>query len=293
MSLVDRFSAWFSERPPREQRLLGVLGLIAIAMLGLVIALRVSDAFASVRDELDRAVLLADEVEIKKDEYAQKFGAQTEKRERDPVPRLASFLEDISNRRAVPVQNYGAEKTVPTKDKRYTETSMEVKLSKVTLEQAASFLEEIENASEAAYTKQLELNLPRKDQRDSFEVTINVTTYQDTKAEKKDDKDKKDDKKSTSKPTASKPEPVEPGASPEEPAQPEPATGEDSGVTGIPGAPVGRPIPGRPRPNAAGEAPGIPPRGIRAPVIPGKNGYTGSGLRNVPTPATTDDAKEP
>jgi hypothetical protein len=83
------------------------------------------------------------------------------------------------------VQNYGGEKSLPTKDKKFTETSMEVRLAKVSLQQIVDFLQEIENANEAAYTKNVEINIPRKDQRDSFDVVMTVATYEDPNAAKK------------------------------------------------------------------------------------------------------------
>ena len=84
---------------------------------------------------------------------------------------------DRAVRKAVPVQNYGGEKSLPTKDKKYTETSMEVRLAKVTLQQLVDFFQELENAEEAAYTKQLEINLPRKDQSYKSHYNYNDLQY--------------------------------------------------------------------------------------------------------------------
>jgi hypothetical protein len=279
MTLVDRLSGWFSDLSPREQRLLGILAGIFGLVIAFLVWLRVSSAFGEVRAEIERAQSLAAEIEEKREDLSAKFAAQAEKRERDPVPKLATFLEEISNRRAVPVDNYGAEKTVPTKDKRYAETSMEVKLKKVTLDQAASFLEEIENASEAAYTKQLELNLPRKDQRDSFDVTMNVTTYEDTKAPKKDES--KDEKNAGSKPSKEDGEPA--------------ATKEAAEEGTEPASRPTRPFPVRPRPGLMSGQIGNPTgtgeaKTPRSPLMPGKAGYGGTG-RAAPTAPETN--KEP
>jgi Type II secretion system (T2SS), protein M len=280
MTLVDRLSGWFSDLSPREQRLLGILAGIFGLVIAFLVWLRVSGAFGDVRAEIERAQSLAAEIEEKREDLSAKFAAQAEKRERDPVPKLATFLEEISNRRAVPVDNYGAEKTVPTKDKRYAETSMEVKLKKVTLEQAAAFLEEIENASEAAYTKQLELNLPRKDQRDSFDVTMNIATYEDTKAPKKDEA--KDEKQAGSKPSKEDEEPA---------ATKEPAAEEGTEPASRPT----RPFPVRPRPGLVSGQIGNPTgtgesKVPRVPLTPGKAGYSSTGRAVTPAPDTN---KEP
>ena len=287
MTLVDRLSGWFSDLSPREQRLIGILAGIFGLVIAFLVWVRVSDAFGGVRAEMERAQALTAEIEEKREDLSAKFAAQAEKRERDPVPKLATFLEEISNRRAVPVDNYGAEKTIPTKDKRYAETSMEVKLKKVTLEQASSFLEEVENASEAAYTKQLELNLPRKDQRDSFDVTLNIATYEDTKASKKDEP--KDDKQASA-------DPSDKGTSADTEAD---TKGPTEDTSEEPATRPTRPLPVRPRQGLmSGQTGGPLNKGeIRTPltpVLPGKGGYSGSGTSRAPvkTP-TNNENKEP
>ena len=134
-------------------------------------------------------------METNKEAIAIKFANGGDKKTRDPVPKLTSFLDEISKRKSVPVQNYGGEKSLPTKDKKYTETSMEVRLAKVTLQQIVDFSQELENASEAAYLKQLEINIPRKDQRDSFDVMLTVATYEDPNAKKNEKTADKEDPK--------------------------------------------------------------------------------------------------
>lgn len=190
MKLSDRITNWFSALSHREQRLLGMLGSVLLVFVVFVFGYTVYTSLAEIEARIARAEELSAIIDANKEGLTEKFAGKAQKPDRDPVPKLTTFLEDISKRKEVPVQNYGGEKSVPTKDKRYTETSMDVRLARVTLKQLVDFLQEIESAEEAAYTKQLEVNLPRKDQRDSFDVNFVVATYEDPNAPKKADKPK-------------------------------------------------------------------------------------------------------
>lgn len=185
MKITDRIASAFGSLSAREQRLLGVLGGILVLFIGFLFWYFVGQKLSAMEEELERISSLTTEIETNKEGLVEKFAGVAQKTNRDPVTRLTSFLEDISKRKDVPVKNYGGEKSVPTKDKRYVETQLEVRLSRVTLQQAIGFLEEIESAEEAAYTKQLEISIPRKTERDSLEVVVTVATYEDPKAEKK------------------------------------------------------------------------------------------------------------
>jgi hypothetical protein len=191
MKFSDKLSTWFGGLSAREQRLLGILGTVMAFFVLFVFGYTIYSSFSEVGARIERANELSSILENNKEAIATKFASGNNKKERDPVPQLTSFLDDISKRKSVPVQNYGGEKSLPTKDKKFTETSMEVRLAKVTLQQIVDFLQEIENANEAAYTKILEINIPRKDQRDSFDVVMTVATYEDPNAPKKSEsKDK-------------------------------------------------------------------------------------------------------
>jgi hypothetical protein len=195
MKLTEKISTSFAGLSPREQRLLGILGVVAVLALSMVFVFYLYNTFSELEERISRAEALGEELQRDKEKLVEKF-AVSPVQSRDPVPRLTTFLEEISRRREVSVQNYGGEKEIPSKDKRYVETQMEVRLSRVTIEQTLRFLEEIENAPEAAYTKQLDISVPRKDQRDSLDVTILVATFLDTKAKKKAEDEKgEEDKK--------------------------------------------------------------------------------------------------
>jgi hypothetical protein len=184
MKLSDRVATWFGGLSAREQRLLGVLGIISALFVVFLFGYTVYSSFSAINDRVARTEELSAILEANKEAITTKLASTDDKKKRNPVPKLTSFLDDISKRKSVPVQNYGGEKSLPTKDKKYTETSMEVRLAKVTLQQIVDFVQEIENADEAAYTKHIEINIPRKDQRDSFDVVLSVATYEDPNAKK-------------------------------------------------------------------------------------------------------------
>jgi hypothetical protein len=196
MKLSDRVATWFGGLSAREQRLLGILGVISTLFVVFLFGYTVYNSYSVINTRIARAEELSALLEANKEAIATKLAGTGDKKTREPVPKLTSFLDDISQRKSVPIQNYGGEKSLPTKDKKYTETSMEVRLAKVTLQQIVDFVQEIENADEAAYTKHIEINIPRKDQRDSFDVVITVATYEDPSA-KKNEKDKTSDKEDT------------------------------------------------------------------------------------------------
>jgi hypothetical protein len=221
MKLSDKIAESFGALSPREQRLLGVLAGIAVLFVAFVFWYLVSSKLSEAEADTIRADLLYGEIAGHREPLQEKFAGRGDKRSRDPVPRLTSFLEDISRRKEVPVKDYGGEKSLPTKDKRYSEISMEVTLDKVSLKQLVDFLQEIENAPEAAYTKQLDISLPRKDQRDSFNVKILVATYEDQSPDKKEKDKEKEKEKAKETPEAraggrdgEKVEGVEPGEEP-------------------------------------------------------------------------------
>jgi hypothetical protein len=186
MKLSDRVANWFGGLSTREQRLLGILGVMAVFFVVFLFGYTIYTSFSAIDERIARAQELTNILDANKEAIATKYANGGAKKERDPVPKLTSFLDEISSRKSVPVQNYGGEKSLPTKDKKYTETSMEVRLAKVTLQQLVDFLQELENADQAAYTKQIEINIPRKDQRDSFDVVLTVATYDDPNAKKED-----------------------------------------------------------------------------------------------------------
>ena len=188
--------AFLDRLSPREQRLVGILGVVVAVLvllalpLGLegVVASRRSDS-ADLKDaiaQLQTARSQVRERQAKKDALAARYGQK--------APPLAGMLEKLARDKKLEISDSQDRPELPI-GKQFVERTTVVHLKKAGMFSIAKFVESVEQSGYPVVVSRLSIR-KRGGEPDSFDVELGVSAY-DRKEVPKDAKKEKTDTKET------------------------------------------------------------------------------------------------
>jgi type II secretory pathway component PulM len=178
--LIARITDWWQTLSPRERILVGFAGaatLLSLFVVGLVQpVLAVAngiDARAEVAEQqLDAMNRLRREYDV----VNASLGAVEDQIRANPQKRnLLTLLESLASRSSVKINSMEERKA--QEDEKFKETRVEVRLKRVTLEAAVSYLHAIEASDQLLTVKSLKMK-NRTDRSNLLDVTFNVSTFE-------------------------------------------------------------------------------------------------------------------
>ncbi len=177
-ALLARLRALFANLAPRERLLLSAVGVLAVALLFVVVVLQLLAA----GDRLDgRAAAAEQQLEAMSrlrrefDEVSLRLRAVEERIQKGPSGNLRTTLESLAQQANVKVESMEPQAS-PTHE-RYRETKVEVGLREVTLAQAVSYLHQIEQTPQPLSVKALRIRT-RQEKPELLDVTFTVSSFE-------------------------------------------------------------------------------------------------------------------
>jgi type II secretory pathway component PulM len=177
-ALWARLQALFANLAPRERLLVSLVGVLAVALLGVLVVLQLLAA----GDRLDARVAAAEQqleamarLRREFDEVSGRLGAIEQRVREGPRGNLRTTLESLAQKADVKIESMEPQAS-PTHD-RYRETKVEVGLREVTLAQAVSYLHEIEQTPQPLSVKALRIRT-RPDKPELLDVTFTVSSFE-------------------------------------------------------------------------------------------------------------------
>jgi type II secretory pathway component PulM len=168
---------------PREQRLLGALGVVAAALILIGIPAYLYLDLADARAHNDSVRKVISEMGTMNELLAKRSAERTarESRYQSPAPALAAFIEGAAQANGLEVPEATDRPNVTTKG--YVERVTQVKMRKVGLKSLVQMLERIEKSGHPVSVSQLSIK-PRGSEPDSYDVTLTISAFDKEGAEK-------------------------------------------------------------------------------------------------------------
>ena len=177
-TLLARLRALFANLAPRERLLVSAVGVLAAALLFVLLVLQLLEAgdrlesrVASAEQELEVMTRLRREF----DEVSVRLRAVEERIQQGPSGNLRTTLESLAQQASVKVESMEPQAS-PTHE-RYRETKVEVGLREVTLAQAVSYLHQIEQTPQPLSVKALRIRT-RPEKPELLDVTFTVSSFE-------------------------------------------------------------------------------------------------------------------
>jgi type II secretory pathway component PulM len=177
-TLWARLRAFFSNLAPRERLLVSLVGVLAAALVCVFAALQLLEA----GDRLDDRVAAAEQqlaamtrLRREFDDVSVRLRAVEERVRQGPSGNLRTTLESLAQQANVKIESMEPQAS-PTHD-RYRETKVEVGLREVTLAQAVSYLDQIEQTPQPLSVKALRIRT-RQEKPDLLDVTFTVSSFE-------------------------------------------------------------------------------------------------------------------
>jgi type II secretory pathway component PulM len=173
-----RLRAFFANLAPRERLLVSLVGVLALALLGVAVVLQLLEA----GDRLDGRVAAAEQqleamtrLRREFDEVSGRLRAIEQRVQEGPRGNLRTTLESLAQKADVKIESMEPQAS-PTHE-RYRETKVEVGLREVTLAQAVSYLHQIEQTPQPLSVKSLRIRT-RPDKPELLDVTFTVSSFE-------------------------------------------------------------------------------------------------------------------
>jgi type II secretory pathway component PulM len=177
-ALWARLRAFFANLAPRERLLVALVGVLAAALLGVLVVLQLLEAgdrldgrVASAEQQLEAMTRLRREF----DEVSGRLRAVEERVRQGPSGNLRTTLESLAQQASVKIESMEPQAS-PTHE-RYRETKVEVGLREVTLAQAVSYLHQIEQTAQPLSVKSLRIRT-RQEKPELLDVTFTVSSFE-------------------------------------------------------------------------------------------------------------------
>jgi general secretion pathway protein M len=193
---VNLRPAFLDRLSPREQRLVGILGVVLAVLLLLALPLGLEGVVASRRSDstelkdaiaqLQTARSQVRERQAKKEALAARYGQK--------APALAGMLEKLARDKKLEISDTQDRPELPI-GKQFVERTTVVHLKKAGMFSIAKFVEAIEQSGYPVVVSRLSVR-KRGGEPDSFDVELGVSAY-DRKEQPKDAKKDKTDTKET------------------------------------------------------------------------------------------------
>jgi type II secretory pathway component PulM len=177
-ALLARVRAFFANLSSREQLLVSLVGVLALALIGFVVVLQL----LAYGDRLDGRVAAGEQqlavIERLRrdfDDVSLRLRAVEERIQSGPRGNLRTTLESIAQQSNVKVESMEPQAS-PAHD-RYRETKVEVALAQVTLSQAVNYLHQLEQTPQLLSVKALKIRT-RPDKPELLDVTFTVSSFE-------------------------------------------------------------------------------------------------------------------
>jgi type II secretory pathway component PulM len=175
---LARVRTFFANLSPRERILVSAVGVLAAAMVALLVVFQL----LALGDRLDaRSAAAEQQLEViarlrqEFDDVSVRLRSVEARIQGGPRGNLRTTLETLAQRASVKVESMEPQAS-PTHD-RYRETKVEVGLREVTLAQAVSYLHEIEQTPQPLSVKALRIRT-RQEKPDLLDVTFTVSSFE-------------------------------------------------------------------------------------------------------------------
>jgi len=181
MTLRDRIDAIrdrFERLSQRERTMVGALGITFVVMLTLIVGFLITNGLSSLEESNSDMRQALRDIETQRDGYlkAKAKLSQLETRLGSGNVQLGGFLEQSAKEAGVEITE-SSERPAVAAGKKYTERSVELRLSKVHIESLANFLKRIETGPNLVVVTNL-LVRTRDDRHQELDVEITVATYE-------------------------------------------------------------------------------------------------------------------
>ncbi len=177
--LLSRLRAAFDDLSERERILVSVAGVLLVALVfffGVIqssLGLRSDAQYQLTHAEQQLTVMSRLRKDF--DDVNERLTSVEQRIKSSTRGNLRTTLESLALASQVTVESMEPQST--PSDDRYRETNVEVALKQVTLQQAVSYLHQIESSEEVLSVKSLRMRT-RKDQPDFLDVTFTVSTFE-------------------------------------------------------------------------------------------------------------------
>lgn len=178
--LLDRALAWFDGLAPRERWLVGTAaGLGAVALLYVGVALPLGSAQSAARQRANSAeqqLVVMQRMRRDFDQLRARLASVEERVQKGQRGNLRTTLESLASKTGVAIQSMEPQAT--PQHPRYRETTVELGLEGVSLEQAVKYLNEIEtHPGQALSVKSLRLR-KRPDKSELLDVSFSISAFE-------------------------------------------------------------------------------------------------------------------
>jgi len=175
---LARLRTFFANLSPRERMLVSCVGILAAAMVALLLVfqlLAVGDRLDARRAAAEQQLEVMARLRREFDDLNARLRSVEERIQGGQRGNLRTTLESLAQRAQVKVESMEPQSS-PTHD-RYRETKVEVGLREVTLAQAVSYLHEIEQTPQPLSVKALRIRT-RQEKPELLDVTFTVSSFE-------------------------------------------------------------------------------------------------------------------
>jgi hypothetical protein len=167
----------FDSLRPREKRLLGILGVVAALLVGLLLPIAVSARLVEKRTLHDDLSLLATRLYSEREQILalQNKNKLVLSRYKTPAPPLAGFLDNSARSLEIEIPEFKDRSPVPI-GKAYEERATDITLKKIGMRKLVLFLEKIGQASFPVSVSKFSLR-KRATEEDSWDASLTVSAY--------------------------------------------------------------------------------------------------------------------
>ncbi len=181
---------WFDRLSQRERALIGAMAVTFVITLTLIIGFFINDGLTSLAERnADMRQALRD-IDTQRESYLRakaKVDQLASRLGQTPI-QLGGYLEAAAKDTGITILESNDRPPVAA-GKNWTEKSLDLRLSRVSLDHLANFLKHIENGPQLVVVTGL-LVRTRDDKHVELDVEMTVSTYEKAKSGKKGEKDK-------------------------------------------------------------------------------------------------------
>ncbi len=173
---IDDFKARFARLSPRERLMVGGLVLAVFLGVAVFIGYTIQSGLEELEEHNTEMRKALRDLDQHKDAFMvqrRRLAALEVRMSRTP-PELNRFVETAASACGVSIAESG--EMSPVNGERYTQRGVEVKLRKVTIEQLAKFLKELEGSPHIVQITQLSVNT-RWNQHQDLDVELTISTF--------------------------------------------------------------------------------------------------------------------
>jgi hypothetical protein len=185
---IDALRDRFERLSQRERTMVGALGVTFVVMLTLIVGFLITDGLSSLEQRNAAMRQALRDMETQRDSYLKLRAktAQLETRLGHGSVQLGTYLEQSAKEAGVEILE-NTDRPMAPAGKQWTERGVDLRLSRVRLEQLANFMKKIETGPNLVLVTGLNIRT-RDDKHQDLDVEMSVSTYEKNKGAGKDAK---------------------------------------------------------------------------------------------------------